>query len=113
MVTKTSQQSMLRNKNTYIIYIFNIMLSLVLKLSLLATMENKNQSHSYTFVPKNKIKEEKTKKKKITDTCKRRLQVGLWIQTRIFLSLNLTEFLNKQKVRKEEKRSLIDLFSIQ
>ena len=87
------------------------MLSFVLKLSLLATMENKNQSHSYTFVPKNKIKEEKTKKKKITDTCKRRLQVGLLIQIRIFLSLNLTEFLNKQKVRKEEKRSLIDLFS--
>jgi hypothetical protein len=88
------------------------MLSFVLKLSLLATMENKNQSHSYTFVPKNKIKEEK-KKKKITDTCKRRLQVGLLIQIRIFLSLNLTEFLNKQKVRKEEKGSLIDLFSIQ
>ena len=39
------------------------MLSFVLKLSHLATMENKNQSHSYTFVPENKIKEEKTKKK--------------------------------------------------
>ena len=64
MVTKTSQPSMLRNKNTYKIYIFNIMLSFVLKLSLLATMENKNQSHSYTFVPKNKIKEEKQRRKK-------------------------------------------------
>ena len=40
------------------------MLSFVLKLSLLATMENKNQSHSYTFVPKNKIKEEKNKEEK-------------------------------------------------
>ena len=76
-------------------------------------MENKNQSHSYTFVPKNKIKEEKTKKNKITDAYKRQLQVELCYQIRMFLSLNLTEFLNKQKVRKEEKRSLIDLFSIQ
>ena len=77
------------------------MLSFVLKLSLLATMENKNQSHSYTFVPK-KIKEEKNKEEKNNRHLQEAIASWVMLSDSDVSESEFDRILNK-KMKKEEK----------